>query len=38
VADTFGQEATVWDLLGAAAGEAAAEFEDLFKEILKLAK
>jgi chromosome partitioning protein len=38
VADTFGQEATVWDLLGAAAAEAAAEFDDLFKEILKMAK
>jgi chromosome partitioning protein len=38
VADTFGQEATVWDLLGAAAAEAAIEFEDLFEEILKMAK
>jgi chromosome partitioning protein len=38
VADTFGQEATVWDLLGAAAAEAAAEFEELFKEIMRMAK
>jgi chromosome partitioning protein len=38
VADTFGQEATVWDLLGAAAAEAAIEFEDLFKEILRKVK
>jgi chromosome partitioning protein len=38
VADTFGQEATVWDLLGSAAAEAAIEFEDLFKEILGMVK
>lgn len=38
VADTFGQEATVWDLLGSAAAEAAIEFEELSKEILGMAK
>jgi chromosome partitioning protein len=38
VADTFGQEATVWDLLGSAAAEAAIEFEELFKEILGMVK
>ena len=35
IADTFGQEATVWDLLGKAAAEAAEEMEELFKEILE---
>lgn len=34
VADTFGQGATVWDLSGRSATEAAKEFEKLFKEIL----
>lgn len=34
IADTFGQEATVWDLLGKAAIEAAEELELLFQEIL----
>jgi chromosome partitioning protein len=38
VADTFGQEATVWDLLGSAAAEAAIEFEELFKEIVGMVK
>jgi chromosome partitioning protein len=38
VADTFGQEATVWDLLGNAAAEAAAEFDDLFQEIMKMSR
>jgi len=38
VADTFGQEATVWDLLGSAAAEAAIEFEELFKEIFKMVR
>lgn len=36
IADTFGQRATVWDLTGKAASESAAEFEGLFKEILKI--
>ena len=37
VADTFGQAATVWDLLGKASVEAADEFEQLFQEIVALA-
>jgi chromosome partitioning protein len=36
VADTFGQTATVWELLGKAALEAAEEFEQLFEEIMAL--
>ncbi|MBD1944867.1 ParA family protein [Coleofasciculus sp. FACHB-712] len=36
VADSFGQAATVWDLSGSGAADAAAEFEQLFKEILRL--
>jgi chromosome partitioning protein len=36
VADTFGQAATVWDLLGKASGEASEEFEQLFQEIVAL--
>lgn len=36
VADTFGQSATVWELLGKAAVEAAEEFEQLFQEIVAL--
>jgi chromosome partitioning protein len=36
VADTFGQAATVWELLGKASLEAAEEFEALFAEILAL--
>lgn len=36
VADTFGQTATVWELLGKAASEAAEEFEQLFQEIVAL--
>ena len=35
IADTFGQEATVWDLLGKAAAEAAEEMEQLFQELLE---
>ncbi|MBD1903634.1 AAA family ATPase [Trichocoleus sp. DQ-A3] len=35
-ADAFGQAATVWDLPGSGAADAAAEFEQLFKEILRL--
>jgi chromosome partitioning protein len=35
-ADAFGQSATVWDLPGSGAADAAAEFEQLFKEILRL--
>lgn len=38
IADTFGQEATIWELLGKAAAEAAEELEQLFDEILKLLK
>jgi chromosome partitioning protein len=36
LADTSGQSATVWDLPGRPAAESAAEYERLFKEILKL--
>lgn len=36
VADTFGQAATVWELLGKASLEAAEEFEQLFEEIMTL--
>lgn len=36
VADTFGQAATVWELLGKASVEAAEEFEQLFREVLAL--
>jgi chromosome partitioning protein len=36
VADAFGQGATVFDLKGAGASDAAAEFEKLFKEIMRL--
>lgn len=36
VADTFGQSATVWELLGKGAVEAAEEFDELFKEIMEL--
>ncbi|MFM7425387.1 MAG: AAA family ATPase [Elainella sp.] len=36
VADTFGQAATVWELLGKASLEAAEEFEALFTEIMTL--
>lgn len=35
-ADAFGQSATVWDLPGSGAADAAEEFEQLFKEILRL--
>ena len=34
--DAFGQSATVWDLPGSGAAAASAEFEQLFKEILRL--
>lgn len=34
VADTFGQGATVWDLSGKSAADAAKEFDRLFKEIM----
>jgi chromosome partitioning protein len=36
IADTFGQAATVWELLGKAALEAAEEFEQLFQEVRAL--
>lgn len=36
IADTFGQAATAWELLGKAALEAAEEFEQLFQEIMAL--
>jgi chromosome partitioning protein len=36
VADTFGQQATVWDLPGRAASESASEFEQLFKAVIEM--
>lgn len=36
VADTFGQAATVWELLGKASAEAAEEFDRLFREIIEM--
>jgi len=36
VADTFGQQATVWDLPGRAASDSASEFEQLFKEVMEM--
>jgi chromosome partitioning protein len=36
IADTFGQSATVWELLGKASVEAAEEFDLLFREIMTL--
>lgn len=36
VADTFGQAATVWELLGKASVEAAEEFDRLFREMMTL--
>jgi chromosome partitioning protein len=36
IADTFGQAATVWELLGKASVEAAEEFEQLFQEIIDI--
>lgn len=36
VADTFGQAATVWELLGKASVEAAEEFDRLFQEVMTL--
>ncbi|VEP15193.1 conserved hypothetical protein [Hyella patelloides LEGE 07179] len=36
IADTSGQSETVWNLPGFAASESAAEYEELFKEILEL--
>ena len=35
VADTFGQQATVWDLPGRAASESAREFDALFSELME---
>jgi chromosome partitioning protein len=36
IADTFGQRATVWDLSGKSASDSSKEFDNLFKEILKI--
>ena len=36
IADTFGQSATVWELLGKASVEAAEEFDLLFREIMTM--
>lgn len=36
IADTFGQAATVWELLGKASVEAAEEFDRLFREIMEM--
>lgn len=36
VADTFGQQATVWNLTGRAASESAREFEHLFNELMEV--
>lgn len=36
IADTFGQAATVWELLGKASVEAAEEFDELFREIMEM--
>ncbi|NJO43107.1 MAG: AAA family ATPase [Cyanobacteria bacterium RU_5_0] len=36
IADTFGQAATVWELLGKASIEAAEEFDQLFREIMEM--
>jgi len=36
VADTFGQQATVWDLPGRAASDSACEFEQLFNEVMEM--
>jgi len=36
VADAFGQGATVWELKGSPAAEAASEYEKLFKEIFEM--
>ena len=36
IADTSGQSSTVWNISGRPASESAAEYEDLFKEILQL--
>ncbi len=36
IADTFGQRATVWDLNGKPATDSSKEFDNLFKEILKI--
>lgn len=36
IADTFGQAATVWELLGKASVEAAEEFDQLFREIMEM--
>lgn len=36
IADTFGQAATVWELLGKGAVEAAEEFDKLFHEVMEM--
>lgn len=36
IADTFGQAATVWELLGKASVEAAEEFDQLFDEVMEM--
>jgi chromosome partitioning protein len=36
IADTFGQAATVWELLGKASAEAAEEFDQLFQEMMEM--
>ncbi len=36
VADTFGQQATVWDLSGRSASESAKEFDQLFQELMEI--
>lgn len=36
IADTFGQGATVWELLGKASVEAADEYDQLFREIMEM--
>jgi chromosome partitioning protein len=38
IADTSGQNATVWELSGQSAGDSAKEYERLFKEIIKMLK
>ena len=36
IADSSGQSETVWNLPGRPASESASEYENLFKEVLKL--
>lgn len=38
VADTFGQNATVWQMPGRSAAESAREFENLFREVIQYVK